>query len=119
MQRLAWDTTDVSRLQAEVIRAREAAVDAEAARAAAVHVVAACAQEAAAILTPLTWSVRQASTKLIFPFSTKASTKHHPSIGLFALKYLLLLLIVHLSYRSLMKHSCTKNTLTNPLCLPL
>jgi hypothetical protein len=37
--------------------------------------------------------LHQASLKLILsPLSTKASTKHHPSIGLFALKYLLYVL---------------------------
>jgi hypothetical protein len=49
-------------------------------------------------------TVCQALPKLtLSPLSTKASTKHHPSIGLFALKYLLYVLDCALKYRSLMK----------------
>jgi hypothetical protein len=58
----------------------------------------------ASILTPSIWSACQASSKLtLSPFSTKASTKHPPSIELFALKYLVSVLDCALKYRSLMK----------------
>jgi hypothetical protein len=44
------------------------------------------------VLTPSTSRILQASPKLTLSLSTNASTKHHPSIGLFAMKYLLYVL---------------------------
>jgi hypothetical protein len=56
------------------------------------------------VLRQSIWRARQASSKLtLSPLSTKASTKHPPFIGLFALKYLLYVLDCALKYRSLMK----------------
>jgi hypothetical protein len=55
------------------------------------------------VLTPLTSTISQASPKLTFPLLTKARTKHHPSIGLFALKYLPYVHDCPLTYRTLMK----------------